>query len=113
MSQESQDQGMVDPVCSHCGNNSTTKIFPASLPGIPIYICSKCGYSVARIPMPSFKSRFVITRDDSNKSFTSIEQAIHVAEKLATENPTHTYYISKMIKKSKAVVATTVDIEDI
>lgn len=70
-----------------------------------------CGGTWVRLKESKMSNRFVVIRDDNNKILTSIEQATHVAEKLAAENPSHVYYVGKLIKESKVNSVTTIDLE--
>ena len=71
---------------------------------VRVYECPLCKYSYA-IPnqeVPNPKLSYIIIRAGSNKIFTSEKQAITVAEKLARENPTHTYQVAELISETQA-----------
>jgi hypothetical protein len=69
------------------------------------YRCANCKLEfVAPIQK---QTRYVVIRDDNNRIMTSEKQAITVAEKLATESPSHTYYVAKLISESKMTAVVT------
>lgn len=75
-----------------------------------IYHCYNCNneFAVRRNKM----TQYVVIRDDNNRLMTTVEQATHVAEKLAREsNDGHSYFVAKLIKKSSLANVVTVDLE--